>query len=200
MTRGRPRTFDKRHALQQALKVFWTQGYEGTSLLDLTEAMHINRPSLYSAFGNKEALFRQALDLYADDYFGYVQAALQEPTARQFVERLLLGHADAQTTPGCPAGCLTVQGALATGPEARAITEELNARRAGSEQLIRQRLETARQAGDLPADVDPADLARFVATLSQGMAVQAAAGCSRADLHRVVHLALRAWPDSMPSA
>jgi len=195
MTRGRPREFDTHQALQQALQVFWAQGYEGTSLLDLTEAMNINRPSLYAAFGNKESLFRQALDLYAEEYFGYVQAALLEPTARGFVEQLLLGHADAQTMPGCPAGCLTVQGGLATSPDARAICEELNARRAGSEQLIRQRLETAQQTGDVPADADPADLARFVATLSQGMAVQAAAGVSRSELHRVVQVALRAWPE-----
>ena len=200
MTRGRPREFDKHQALQQALKVFWKQGYEGTSLPDLTEAMNINRPSLYAAFGNKEALFRQALDLYADEYFGYVQAALLEPTARAFVERLLLGHANAQTTPDCPPGCLTVQGGLATSPDARSITEELAARRAGSEQLVFQRLQLAHQAGDLPADADPADLARFVATLSQGMAVQATAGVSRSDLHRVVQVALRAWPESPAGA
>src|SRR5438093_7941762 len=111
--RGRPRAFDCDQALDRALQLFWQKGYEGTSLSDLTEAMGINRPSLYAAFGNKEALFRKALDRYAHGPASYVREALNEPTARAVVERLLRATADALRDPRTPPGCLAVQGALA---------------------------------------------------------------------------------------
>src|SRR5215469_7573792 len=107
-TRGRPREFDADEALAAALRVFWTRGYEGASLTDLTEAMGISRPSLYACFGNKEALFRQALDLYEREKLAYVGAALEAPTAREVAERLLLGGLDIQTSRTEPKGCLSV--------------------------------------------------------------------------------------------
>jgi AcrR family transcriptional regulator len=83
--KGRPREFDAEKALNRALMVFWRKGYEGTSLMDLTRAMNINRPSLYAAFGNKESLFRKALDRYAQGPADYIRIALQAPTARAAV-------------------------------------------------------------------------------------------------------------------
>src|SRR2546425_106227 len=109
---GRPRAFDTDRALDRALRVFWQKGYEGTSLSDLTRAMDINRPSLYAAFGNKAALFRKVLDRYAEGPASYVREALNEPTARAVVERLLRGAARLQTDPRNPRGCLIVQGEL----------------------------------------------------------------------------------------
>src|SRR5881397_436962 len=111
--RGRPRAFDADKALDRALLVFWRKGYEGASLADLTRAMGINRPSLYAAFGNKEALFRRALDRYAEGPAAYVGEALNEPTARAVAERLLGGTIDLLSDPHNPHGCLVVQGALA---------------------------------------------------------------------------------------
>ena len=78
--RGRPREFDVEEALAAALHVFWEKGYEGASLTDLTEAMGITRPSLYAAFGNKEDLFKRALDLYEREKLAYVGASRARPT------------------------------------------------------------------------------------------------------------------------
>jgi AcrR family transcriptional regulator len=193
--RGRPRAFNIDEALDRALQVFWQKGYEGASLDDLTGAMGINRPSLYAAFGDKEALFRKALDRYEDGPSSFVREALKEPTARGVVERLLYGAARMHTDPKTPPGCLMVHGALASGVGADTIRRELNSRRAADEAGLRRRLVRAKAEGDLPPDAEPANLARYVVTIIRGMAVQAAGGASRHELRRVVQMALRAWPE-----
>jgi AcrR family transcriptional regulator len=194
LQKGRPREFDADEALDRALEVFWRKGYEGASLAELTEAMGINRPSLYAAFGNKEALFRRALDRYAEGPAAYTREALNAPTAREVAERLLHGAADALTDPCHPPGCLGVMGALTCGEAADSIREELCARRAAFEKELTRRLERAKADGDLPADTNCADLARLVMTIMQGMSVQAASGASRQDLRKVAEMALKAWP------
>ncbi len=191
---GRPRAFDMDQALDRALNVFWRKGYEGASLSDLTKAMGVSRPSLYAAFGDKHALFRRALDRYVEGPGAYVREALDQPTARAVGERLLQGAAASLTDPRNPRGCLYVQGALACGKEADCIRRELISRRAAGEAEICRRLKRAKAEGDLPRDSSPADLARFIATVLQGMAVQAAGGATRVELERVVQAALRAWP------
>jgi AcrR family transcriptional regulator len=191
---GRPRSFDSDKALDSALRVFWEKGYEGASLSDLTRAMGINRPSLYAAFGDKEALFRKVLDRYAEGPASYVSQALNEPTARAVVERLLRGAADSLTEPRNPHGCLFVQGALACGNGAERIQKELSSRRAVGEAALRQRLKRAKSEGDLPPDSNPADLARYIVTVIHGMGIQAAGGATREQLRRVVQTVLRAWP------
>ena len=192
---GRPRSFDANQALDRALEVFRRKGYEGASLNDLTHAMGIERPSLYAAFGDKENLFRQALDRYSEQALGYINEALSEKRARTAIERLLRGTAALQTDPRGPKGCLTVQGALACKKESAPIREELICRREQGEAVIRQRLQRAKRERDLPADSNPADLARYFATVLQGMSVQAASGVNRRELERVVDAALKAWPE-----
>jgi AcrR family transcriptional regulator len=193
--KGRPREFDVDKALDRALKVFWRKGYEGASLAELTRAMGVNRPSLYAAFGSKEALFRRALDRYAEGPAAYVREALDEPTARDVARRLLDGAIDLVTDPRNPHGCLMVQGALACGAGAESVRRELVSRRVEAEAAVRQRFERALADGDLPADANPSDLARYLVTVIRGMAVQAAGGASRAELRRVADMALRAWPE-----
>jgi AcrR family transcriptional regulator len=191
---GRPRSFDLDTALDRALQVFWKKGYEGASLSDLTRAMRINRPSLYAAFGDKESLFRKALDRYLDQETRYWQKAIDAPTSKQFLKRLLRGAAESMSRPGRPVGCLLVQGALACSAEAEPVRRELIARRQAGELRIRNRLKQARKKGDLPPRADPDSLAQYVTTVMQGMAVQAASGATRSELRQVAETALRGWP------
>ncbi|WP_058995737.1 TetR/AcrR family transcriptional regulator [Leptolyngbya sp. NIES-2104] len=191
---GRPRAFDIDIALEQALLLFWRKGYLGTSLTDLTEAMGINRPSLYAAFGNKETLFRKALDRYRDQHTAYYQDALEEPTARRVIERTMQGVVDLVTNPSNPSSCLITHSLLACADPDDPLHRELAERRAAGEIAIRDRFERAVSEGDLPPDVDPATLARFVLTVNAGLSVQAAGGASRAELLQVVQMALQACP------
>lgn len=191
---GRPRSFNIETALDRALRVFWCKGYEGASLSDLTRAMRINRPSLYGAFGNKEALFLRALDRYANGPAAFTSEALKASTARGVVERLWYGAADMQTGLRTPPGCLTVHGALACGEAADPVRRKLISSRHALEAALRQRFERAQSYGDLPTDSSPADLARYVVAIVHGMAVQAAGGASRDELQGIIRVALQAWP------
>src|ERR1700761_3172775 len=190
---GRPREFDIDRALERAMYLFWRQGYEGTSLSDLTRELALTRPSLYAAFGSKEQLFLKALDLY-EARAGYRQAALSAPTALAYARALLQGAAELHGDKKNPPGCLGVQGALTCAPESRKIRDELARRRRFGESIIRHRLERAKAEGDLPAHADPADLARYLSVVIYGITVQAAGGATRTELRSVAELALRSWP------
>lgn len=194
MPRGRPRQFDVEMAVEQALRLFWRHGYEGTSLSALTEATGVNVPSLYAAFGNKEALFRRALHSYLQKPASYLPRALSQPTARQAAEAMFRGAIDMVMNRRHPDGCLLVQGALASGPQSSSIRRELARRRAGAEAAVRRRMQLAVATGDLPAGVDPTTLARFLITVIWGMSVQASGGASRAQLEEIAHMAMQAWP------
>ncbi len=192
--KGRPREFCVDQALAAALRVFWTKGYEGASLTDLTEAMGITKPSLYAAFGNKEALFHKALDLYEAEKLEYMRKALEQPTARAVVEHLLRGAIDAQMSSCDPKGCLGVISMSACGAEAESIKADVMQRRASSQAALVERFEQAKRDGDLPEHVDIAGLTGYLFAIFQGMAVQAGSGATRADLERVVATSLMMWP------
>jgi AcrR family transcriptional regulator len=193
-TKGRPREFDLDDALAAALRVFWSKGYEGASLTDLTEAMGITRPSLYAAFGNKEALFRKALDLYEQEKLAYMRAALDAPTAKGVAERLLRGALASQCSECEPKGCLGVISSVACGEEAEAIREEVIKRRQSSHKALVERFERAKAEGDLAVDADIDGLTGYIFAVMQGMAVQAGAGAKREDLERVLETSLMMWP------
>jgi AcrR family transcriptional regulator len=191
---GRPRTFDAEEALDRAMHVFWEQGYEGASLTDLTRAMGINRTSMYAAFGNKSELFARVLQRYAEGPASYGPRALREPTARQVAAAVLKGSIAATTTPGSPPGCLGVQASLVAGAPAREARDMLVVWRTEGLSRLRDRFERAVREGDLPPNANPSVLARYVLTISNGIAVQAATGASADDLHHVADAALRNWP------
>ncbi|MCZ2827883.1 TetR/AcrR family transcriptional regulator [Modestobacter sp. VKM Ac-2986] len=193
-TVGRPRGFDVDEALDAAVRVFWAQGYEGASLDDLTGAMRINRTSMYRAFGNKEELFSRALARYTEGPASYVAQALAQPTAREVAAAFLGGSVRATTLPDCPTGCLGVQGSLAAGASGRPARDLLAAWRESGTAHLRDRFQRAVDGGDLPADADPGLLARYLMTVANGIAVQAAGGTSRDELQLVADLTMRSWP------
>ena len=192
--RGRPREFDVDQALTAALRVFWSKGYEGASMTDLTDAMGITRPSLYAAFGNKEALFRKALDLYEREKLCYMGQALEAPTARGVAQRLLQGSLENQTSRDDPRGCLGVISSVACGAEADCIRQEVLERGRIAHEALIERMERAVAEGDFQTPVDAEGITKYLTAILQGMAVQAGAGASREDLQRLVDTTLAVWP------
>ncbi len=191
---GRPRAFCTEQALSAALRVFWTKGFEGASLTDLTAAMRITRPSLYAAFGNKEALFRKALDLYERTAAVRWNDALEAPTARDVAERLLTAALDIHAGTDGPRGCLFVIHSVACGAEAERARAEVLSRRAAGETALLGRFERAKSEGDLPDGIKPLGLVRYLTAILQGLAVQADSGVPAQELRDLVDTALQAWP------
>ena len=192
MGMGRPRTFDCDIALDQAMEVFWRHGYEGATIAQLTDAMGINPPSLYAAFGSKEGLLKAALDRYTERRAAWMDEVLSAPSARDVAERMLMGVADKQTDPANPPGCLLVQGGIACGTGSASVPFELAARRAQTEDQLRDRFARARDEGDLKPSADPAALARYVSAVSVGMGVMASSGADRDALREVAAVAIKA--------
>ncbi len=194
MPSGRTRQFDVDEALDRALDVFWARGYEGATLPELTRAMGINRPSLYAAFGNKEQLFRKALERYQTGPMSFLYEALGKPTARAVVGAIFSGFIRMQRDRDQARGCLVVSGALACGEEGETVRRELAQLRQGIVAAFRERFKRAVKDGDLPAGTDCRALARYIATVLNGLAVQAASGTTEKELRLVAALAMKAWP------
>ena len=192
--KGRPREFDLDEALAAALRVFWQRGYEAASMAELTAAMGITKPSLYAAFGNKESLFKKALDLYEREKLAYMRTALDAPTSRGVAERLLAGALEMQISACTPRGCLGVISSVACSPEAESIREDVLARRRSSLAALVARFEQAERDGDLSTGIEPESLARYLIAILQGLSVQAGSGAGAADLKALVETALQIWP------
>lgn len=191
-SRGRPRSFDREKALEAAMKVFWSKGFEGASLADLTQAMGISPPSLYAAFGDKEGLFLEAVARYEA---GLREACpySEEPTARAAVSRLLTDLAAQFTGTGHPRGCLMVM-AAATSSSSPRLQAALAERRANARARFKARIERGIREGELPADADAGALANFYVAVIFGMAMQARDGATHKALLATVDNAMRAWP------
>lgn len=192
---ARPREFDEDTVLEKALYVFWEKGYEGASMSDLLTAMGLTKSSLYKAFGSKEGLFRKVRQKYQSEYLIYQRDALAQPTPRRIVERLLMGTVDLHYGQKTPLGCLETNGALACSSESDAIRLDLARSRDQLRSALRSRFDATLDKGSLPAGMSNDDAAFLVATLVQGMAVQAKGGAAKKDLLRLVESTLLAWPE-----
>ncbi|MGE2735923.1 TetR/AcrR family transcriptional regulator [Mycolicibacterium vaccae] len=181
MAVGRPREFDPDLVEETAMRLFWERGFDGVSISDVTEATGVNRRSIYAEFGSKEKLFERATQRYLAGPGGYLVTAMAEPTARAVAGALVHGAAD--TVSGKPHGCLTVGNAPG-----------LAELRGDAVHRLAERFDTAVADGDL-RDVDTRVLARWLAAICQGLAVQARSGASRAELHAVADQALAGWPE-----
>jgi AcrR family transcriptional regulator len=194
MAKGRPRAFDKDAVLDKAVEVFLSKGYEGASLSALTEAMGINPPSLYAAFGNKDELYREAVGRYAGEIVALWSKALAKEPTRAAIEALLVTTAEWLTSRKRPAGCLLARSAFVCDAMGEAAWADVVASRIGALDLIRARLERGKRAGELPRDTDTKALARYVQTVLDGFSVQAVGGASFETLKAMARQAMRAVP------
>ncbi|RJO69495.1 TetR/AcrR family transcriptional regulator [Nocardia panacis] len=193
--RGRPRNFDRTVALRRAMEVFWEHGYEGTAITDLTSAMGINSPSLYAAFGDKQALFRAAIDLYRQSEGSHTARALrEEPTARASIEAMLRDNAAAYTKADVPHGCMVVLACSAYTDRNAEVRDFLADKRRQTVRNVRERLDRGVAEGDLDARADTAALARFYTTVLFGLSTQARDGADPAELNDSIDHAMAAWP------
>lgn len=192
-TRGRPREFDTEVALAAALRVFWTKGYDSASLNDLTEAMGITRPSLYAAFGNKEDLFKSALDLYEREKLAYIGEALAAPTAREVAANLLSG-AIATISEGECRGCMGVIATITCGTEDQSIRSHLDRIGRDSRSALVARMQRGIDAGEFPPGTDAEVTTQYLMTVLRGLSVQAQAGLSLEELRQVADATMAMWP------
>ncbi|MFD9738358.1 TetR/AcrR family transcriptional regulator [Umezawaea sp. NPDC059074] len=198
MRTGRPRGFDVDSAVEAALALFIEKGYEGAALGELTSAMGINPPSLYAAFGSKEGLFLRAVEVYSDRVTASMTGSLGAATAYEALAAMTHSAADFYTEPSKPPGCLLVQGGLTAGDRAQPARAELAKRREANRGLVRQRLERAALEGDTSVVGDPAVIALYVSTVTNGIAVMAADGATREQLHDTVDTALLSLKGPLP--
>lgn len=191
---GRPLSFDRDAALQQAMLAFWRHGYETTSISELTEVMGITAPSLYAAFGDKQRLFLEAMRLYAGSPYELDAALAEAPTARAAAQRMLHAAAKAFTTEAMPKGCLLAS-ATASGSSASAdVQAEVANIRRDIQQRLQNRIEQDITQGALPTGTNSTALAALVIALIQGMSVLARDGTDRQSLLQMIDVALTAWP------
>lgn len=194
--RGRPRGFDRDAALEKAMRVFWERGYEATSISDLTTVMGINSPSLYAAFGSKEALFRESVALYGTTEGAVTRQALtNEATARDAVEAILRGNAINYAKPDLPSGCMVVLAATNYTKQNSEIGEfTANLRRSDAADLA-ARLSQGVADGELPPDTDVGRIAAFYNTVLYGLSIQARDGATLDELQSIVDCAMSGWDD-----
>jgi AcrR family transcriptional regulator len=191
---GRPREFDREAALQAAMLMFWRKGFAATSMNDLCDAMGIRSPSLYAAFGSKEALYLEAIDHYVKTVGPTIWDKLGATSARDGVEKMLWAATETLPETGpIPAGCMAVLGGVGDEwPAAVAdVVREVRLDMLGN---LQSRLKTAVTEGELPAATNVDRLSRFYLSVFQGMALQARDGASSSELKGVAASAMLAWP------
>jgi AcrR family transcriptional regulator len=188
---GRPISFDRDAALEAAMLLFWERGYEGTSMADLTQAMGLNPSSIYAAFGDKNALFQQAVKRYTEMRAQYAVKALEEPSLKKVICALFDSTIAFLTTPGHPPTCMTLAGAVGCSLDAKPASDLMTKIRKQNEVAMRKRLLKARKSGELPKDINVDDYTRYLSSILAGLSIQAANGSTKAELKRTAQMALR---------
>jgi AcrR family transcriptional regulator len=191
LVKGRPRSFDEEQAIDSAMRVFWEKSYEGATMADLTEATGLNRSSIHAAFGSKEGLFLKVVERYWEGPMSHIPKALAEPTLPRVVEALIRGMVNFLSTPGNPKGCLAVHGALVCGTNGERVMQFMAEWRKTTVSMIKKRIQQAQRKGELRAEVNAADYARYIAAMMAGLVVQSLNGANRAELTRLADMALQ---------
>jgi TetR/AcrR family transcriptional regulator, copper-responsive repressor len=193
--RGRPRGFDRDNVLDRAMRLFWERGYEATSVSELTEAMGITPPTLYSFFGDKKHLFLEAVDRYQSGPGCFaIKALTEEPTAERSIRRLLIESVSSFSNPKGPKGCLVVLGATNCGVESGDVFKALSDRRRAAEAAVHNRIAAGRAAGELAKGTDIDALTGLITATLFGLAIKARDGASRANLRKIVDQTMQTWP------
>jgi len=194
--RGRPKTFDRDAALDKALTLFWTHGYEGTSLSDLVAATGAKAPTLYAEFENKEGLFRAAMERYIERFSSERNAALQDESksVADAIEGWFRATAACFTQCDTPAGCFFICTSTALSSSSGEIAHMLRQQHDAQQQTLLDFLTARQQRGDIPAQVDILSLARYLACMLQGMSVRAREGAPKADLDNIIDTLMAMWP------
>jgi AcrR family transcriptional regulator len=179
--RGRPRTFDETGALEKAIQVFWSKGYDGVTIDDLVAGMGVGRPSLYAVFGDKRAIFLRALRAYAEAKGARAANALLSPrTLRDSLVAFLRYAVESATEKGSARGCLLICVApLVDDAEVRKFLQNAVA---GGAALVEGRFREAIAAGELPSDFPVAQRAIQVTDLARGLTMRALIGTPRRSL------------------
>jgi AcrR family transcriptional regulator len=192
--RGRPREFDRGLALEKAMRLFWSRGYDAISMADLRADLGITQASLYAAFGSKEQLFQEAVELYRQTAgFSTTAALATGANAREAIRAMLLAAVDAFSAPDAPGGCLLILGATNCPVESKTVQDHLLSIRRQISQSILDRLKLGRRDGDVPTTAPVVALTAYFSTVLHGLALQSRDGASRKTLTQVVEIAMAAW-------
>lgn len=194
--RGRPKVFDREAALDKALTLFWTHGYEGTSLADLVAATGAKAPTLYAEFVNKEGLFRAAMERYVEKFSAWREAALgddQLPVDRA-IEAYFRATAACFTERDYPGGCFFICTSTALSAASAEIATMLQQQHQSQEHVLKDFLLARQQRGELSASVNIPALSRYLSCMLQGMSVRAREGVERDDLESIIDTLMAMWP------
>ncbi len=192
--RGRPKCFDEQEVLQKAMLLFWEHGYEATSISDLTQALEITAPSLYSAFGDKARLFYKSIDYYlAYEACPIETIFLEAKTAKIAFELYLYDNVKRLVQPNKPTGCMLVVAAMNCSDATQDVQQNLLDKRIKTKEKLLERLKQGVEQGDLPSNAPLQEMTDFYATVIQGLTIQARDGASTDQLHKVVEHAMKAW-------
>lgn len=194
--RGRPKQFDRGTALSKALNLFWRHGYEATSLADLVEATGAKAPTLYAEFGNKEGLFRAAVEHYLATFYekSFCLLSRTDLSVEQAIEQYLRTTAELFTDCDTPSGCFMISASSGMSSSSQDIAEMLRGRHLSQERTLCEYFEKKKLTDEVPKTTDSALLAKYIACTIQGMSVQARDGASAEQLHRLIDLVLVLWP------